>query len=121
VAAIPSGVAATADAGTVPTGIKGSAEGGIRETAAPSGYHDKQAYVGGQLVWHTDVTYEDESWYSSSPINITADRRRGRPLRITRPAASSRIDNRLSIARVGRLRRDSSRTDETNRPFDASK
>lgn len=44
-----------------------------RDTTAPGGYHEKQAYVGGHEVWHTDVNYDGENWYSSSPINITAD------------------------------------------------
>ncbi|MFC1420545.1 hypothetical protein [Streptacidiphilus cavernicola] len=42
-----------------------------RDTTAPSGYHQKRAYVNGTLVWNSDVASEGTDWYSSSPLDLT--------------------------------------------------
>jgi len=42
-----------------------------RETSAPAGYHEKQAYVGGNLIWRSDVASEGTGWYTSSPLTVT--------------------------------------------------
>lgn len=42
-----------------------------RPTTAPVGYHDKQVYVGDDLVWHEDVAADGTDWYSSSWLDLT--------------------------------------------------
>ncbi|WP_027341479.1 hypothetical protein [Hamadaea tsunoensis] len=43
-----------------------------RDTTSPAGYHQKQAYVGGSLVWASDVASEGTDWYTSSALDITS-------------------------------------------------
>jgi hypothetical protein len=64
-----------------------------RDTTAPGGFHQKQAYVGGHLVWETDVNYDGTAWYSSSPIDITSDLTGGSGTLVLRLAEIAGVSN----------------------------
>ncbi|NUR24967.1 MAG: hypothetical protein HOV83_03815 [Catenulispora sp.] len=64
-----------------------------RDTSSPVGYHQKQAYVGGSLVWASDVASEGTDWYTSSQLDITSHLTSGSATLVLRLAEIKAVSN----------------------------
>jgi hypothetical protein len=70
-----------------------------RPATSPSGYHQKQAFVGGVQVWTRDVASEDTAWYTTAPVDITSHLTNGSATLLIRLYEKAGVSNYAVTAR----------------------